>query len=76
MVKQPLPVDLARELTPSFRPYIKIVLSPTEESQVALTALIDIGAVCSIIREACVARDCYVPTQVSFGSASREDFYS
>lgn len=32
MVKQPLPVDLAREPTPSFRPYVKIILSPTEES--------------------------------------------
>ncbi|KAK9184873.1 hypothetical protein WN943_025224 [Citrus x changshan-huyou] len=62
LILTPLLVQLAREPTPSFRPYIKIVLSPTEESQVALTALIDTGTVCSTIRESHVA--------------SEEDFYS
>lgn len=32
------------EPTSFFRPYIKIILNPTEENQVALTALIDTGA--------------------------------
>lgn len=76
MVRQPLLVDLTIEPTSFFRPYIKIVFNPSKESQVALTALIDTRVVCSIIREACVPKDCYVPTQVSFGSASGEGFYN
>ena len=76
MVRQLLPVDLTMEPVSFFRPYIKIIFNPLEESQVALTTLIDTGAVCSIIREACVPKDCYVPTQVSFGLASGEDFYN
>ena len=31
---------------------------------------------CSFIREVCVPKEFYVPTQVSFGSASGRDFYS
>ena len=41
MVRQPLPVDLTMEPASFFRPYIKIVLNPSEESQVPLTTLID-----------------------------------
>lgn len=76
MVRQPLLVDLTIKLASFFKPYIKIVFNPSKESQVAFTALIDTGVVCSIIREAYVHKDCYVPTQVSFGSTSREGFYN
>lgn len=41
MVRQPLPVDFTMEPTSFFMPYIKIVLNISEESQVALTTLID-----------------------------------
>ena len=69
-------VDLAMQPATRFRPHIKVILNPSKDSQVALTALIDTGAMCSFIREACVPKDFYVPTRVSFGSASGRDFYS
>lgn len=59
-----------------FRPHIKIILKPTEDTQVALTALIDTRAMCSFIMEVCVPKEFYLPTKVSFGSASGRDLYS
>ena len=58
------------------RPHIKIIFKLTEDTQVALTALIDTGVMCSFIRGACVPKEFYIPTKVSFGSASGRDFYS
>ena len=76
VVTEPLQVDLAMQPTSLFCPHIKVILKPTEDSQVALTALIDIGAMCSFIPEACVPKEFYIPTKVSFGSASGSNFYS
>lgn len=76
MMKPPLSVNLTMQPSSYFRPYIKVILKPTEEKQVALTTLIDTGAVDSIILEACVPRHCYVPTQVAFTTARGENFYS
>ena len=75
-VHDPLQIKLAMQPSSLFRPHIKIILNPTEDTQVALTALIDTGAMCSFIREACVPKSFYVPTKVSFGSTSGRDFYS
>ncbi|KAK9190646.1 hypothetical protein WN943_019253 [Citrus x changshan-huyou] len=75
-VHDPLLAKLAMQPSSLFWPHIKIILNPSEDTQVALTALIDTGAMCSFIREACVPNNFYVPTKVSFGSASGRDFYS
>ena len=75
-VHDPLQIKLAMQPSSLFRPHIKIILNPSEDTQVALIALIDTGAMCSFIREACVPKSFYVSTKVSFGSASGRDFYS
>lgn len=76
VVTEPFQVDLAMQPASLFRPHIKVILKPTDDSQVALTALIDSGSMCSFIREACVPKEFYIPTKVSFGSASGSNFYS
>ena len=69
-VHDPLQAKLAMQPSSLFRPHIKIILNPSEDTQVAFTALIDTGAMCSFIREACVPKSFYVPAKVSFESAS------
>lgn len=76
MIKPPLSIDLTMQPSSYFRPCTKVILKLTEEKQMALTALIHTGAVGSIIREDCVSRHCYVPTQVAFTTTRGENFYS
>lgn len=71
-----IPMNLTMEPTSYFRPYVKVILKPNEHDQIALTALIDTRAVNSIIKEACVIKQWYVPTKVVFFVASGENFYS
>lgn len=75
-MKKLLPMDLTIEPASYFRPYVKVILKPNEYDQIALTALIDTRAVNSIIKEACVLKQCYFPTKVVFFVASGENFYS
>lgn len=41
MMKPPLSVNITMQSSSYFKPYIKVILKPTEEKQVALTTLID-----------------------------------
>ena len=41
VVKEPLQVDLAMQPATLFRPHIKIILNPSEDTHVAFTALLD-----------------------------------
>lgn len=49
---------------------MKVIFKPNEHDQ------IDIRVVNSIINEACVLKQCYIPTNVVFFAASGENFYS
>lgn len=44
--------------------------------RIALTALINIGAVLSIIHGNCLPRSYRLPTQISFAAASGDQFYN
>ena len=64
------------QTTLAFRPYVKAILQLSDNKHIALTALIDIEVVSSIIHGSCLPRGYHVPTQVSFATASGDKFYS
>lgn len=70
MVYEEQLVDLIITSGPAFRLYAKVILKLSNDKKIALTALIDTGAVVSIIHGDCLPRSYYVPTQVIFAAAS------
>ena len=48
--------------TPAFKPFVKVILQLSDNKQLALIALIDIGVVSSIIHGSCLPKSYHVPT--------------
>lgn len=58
-----------------FRSYIKVVLIYLDKS-IAFTALINIGATASMIHNKFLPNTCWVPTKMTFITASDKEFFS
>ena len=75
-VPKEVPIDLTMNTTLVFRSYVKVTLKVSDNQQINLTALIDTGAVSSIIHGKCLPKSLHIPTAVSFSAASGDKFYS
>lgn len=69
-------IDFIVQSTPTFKPYVKVILQLSDNKYIALTALIDIGVVSSIIHGDYIPKGYHVLTQVSFAAANGDQFYS
>lgn len=76
MLFEEQPVDLMMTSGPAFKPYVKVILQLLDDKKIALIALINIGAVLSIIHGNCLPRSYHLPTQISFAAASGDQFYN
>ena len=76
MLFEEQPIDLMMTSGPTFRPHVKVILQLLNAKKIALTALINIGAVLSIIHGNYLPRSYRLPTQISFAATSGDQFYS